>query len=223
MNKERILLHLNATITKHMTKLADGERSADTTLIVGNGTYNGIYFPTEELEKAFLSFQGVPINLDHSDDKVGDIVGYIDKPCMDGDKLMATSVLDPDTSKFKVANGYVRSRFNAGKIPNVSIGVWLDRVEEPLSKHSDDTRLVARNIGADHLGIVVHGACNPDDGCGIGINDMSDEKIVDWVFNDVALNDDEYDNIDVDLTTTMLKEEIKREKLKKQINDELNK
>ena len=85
------------------------------TILVGDGIYNGIFFPTEELEKAYMSWDKVPINLNHSDDKIEDIVGFVDNPTFDGNKISITPVLDEDTVKYQAALGFIKSRLRAGR------------------------------------------------------------------------------------------------------------
>ena len=202
--EKRELMRLSVQIEQKKIKLEDGStQDSDAVLIVGGGTYNGIHFPTEELERAVSSFQGVPINLDHSDDKVGDVVGYISSPFMDGNKLRAKTVLSPETEKYKTALGFIKSRKDAGDVANVSVGVWLERAEEEFQ---GGTRIIAKNISADHLALVVHGACNPDDGCGIGLAET------------VTVNDEVWET-DLELKISELQEQIKKEQLKKQIMD----
>lgn len=218
MKKERVLLHLSTQLQPtQLTKLGEGDISLDTTMIVGDGKYNGIFFPAEELEKSYMSFDGVPININHSDDKIEDIVGYVKEPYMEGNKLKARTIFDSNTSKYDAAMGYVQSRFDAGDYPNVSIGVWLDRVEEPLSEDSKERRLTARNLKADHLAIVVHGACNPNDGCGIGL-EWKPQIPIDRITLTINSDTEDYPT-----KINNLMNEIEIEKLKKQIIIERNK
>ena len=225
MNKDRVLLHLSASLGSYKKVGLSSETSSDdedtynTIMMVGNGVYNGIYFPTEELEKAFMSFNGVPVNLNHSDDKIEDIVGYVKDAGIDGDKLYASVVLSKDTAKYNAAKGYIKSRKDANSTPNVSIGVYVDRVEEPISKNSDEMRLVARNLDADHLAIVVHGACNPQHGCGIGIDTMSTTGDS-FTFSHDSETVWESPSHEEDIEWREMELKIKKEKLKKEILEE---
>ena len=173
INRDRVMLHLSANLhCFYDLEQKEYPVSIDKcTMLVGDSFFNGVFFPVEELEKAYQSWDKVPINLNHSDNNVEDIVGYVDSPYFDGNSIKATPVFDENTVKYNVAMGYIKSRLNAGRIPNVSVGVWLDRVEEKMD--DGEIRLTARNIEADHLALVVHGACNPNDGCGIGLSDNS--------------------------------------------------
>lgn len=180
-NKKRILLHFDAKLkcSYKLSENSDGELGDDIgidscTMLVGDGIYNGVRFPSSEIEKAYHTFSGKPINLNHSDDRVEDIVGYIKDVEYKDNKLTCKPVFNEDTAKYKEAIGFIKSRFDAGDIPNVSIGVWLDReIEE--NEETGEQEFVARELEGDHLALVVHGACNPSDGCGIGIG-LEQEK-----------------------------------------------
>lgn len=173
---ERVHLNLCANVFSPSNFVAETKNTDNldrATLIVGDGTYNGIYFPTEELEKAFTSWEHQPINLDHSD-KVEDEIGYIVDVQWDDvrKRVTAQPVLNPFMPKYDVAKGFIRSRFEAGKYPEGSIGVWLDKVYEDMGEGEED-RLTARNLEGDHYAIVTRGACSPEDGCGIGLSDIT--------------------------------------------------
>jgi hypothetical protein len=105
--------------------------------------------------------------MNHYDKEIEYIVGHLEDIQFDGTKITGKPVFDPETSKYKEVMGYIRSRFNAGDIPNVSIGAYGNRILEKDDDGND--RMTARNLEPDHLGIVVHGACNPETGCGIGL------------------------------------------------------
>lgn len=222
--KRKVLFHLNADFkgNRGFAQFAENDMSTtyDTTMIVGNGTYNGVYFPEEELQKAAESFLSVPINLDHSDDTVKDVVGYVSDVVYENGRLKSHTVFDKDTKEYDTAIGYIKSRQRAGDVPNVSIGVWLELEEEKLS--NDDTRLVARNLEGDHLALVVHGACNPDDGCGIGMTDLSQlGKYTYEPKGEITFIGDAYQivNPEDEITIDLNKEE--KEDLKKNIYKEL--
>lgn len=189
---ERVLLHLCAqlslkkpemdTLDKMVDHIGELDRS---TILVGEGVYNGIFFPSDEIEKSYLSWDRQPINLNHSD-AVEDIVGYVTEPMFDKvtKKFSVKPVLDPSTSKYGIANGYITSRFNAGSIPEISIGVWCskDFVEE---ERKDGATFIAKDLEGDHLALVTRGACSPKQGCGIGLNSYSfsvDVPITDYEF-----------------------------------------
>jgi len=171
--KDRVLLHLCADLNVGIDKLAEEKeyryRIDRSTILIGGGTYNGIYFPTDEITKVEQMWDKKPIVMNHEAMDVGKIVGYIKEPYMLENRMTVDPFLDPVTADYKKALGYVKTRFNAGDVPNVSVGVWTDRVLEEDEEGNE--RLTARNLEPDHLGLVVRGACNPEDGCGIGMSE----------------------------------------------------
>ena len=227
--KDRVLLHLCADLnSKSQGKgvLIFGNHELDTsTILVGDGTYNGIHFPLDEVQKVEALWDKKPIVMNHESDDIGRIVGYITEPKMEESKMTIKPVLDPVTADYKKANGYIQTRFNAGDIPNVSVGVWADRV---LERDEDgNKKMVARNLEPDHLGLVVHGACNPQDGCGIGMSEdkleykttlFLDEGIeVNYVSKEPnslyeQIGSNAYDDLEL-VRKDILKEQIKKEKL----------
>ena len=205
--------------TYSWTYNSDKKLSIDTsTIIVGDGVYNGVFFPKEELEKIYNFWDKLPININHNDETIEDIVGYIDEPKFDGMRITVKPILVPETSKYNAVMGYIKSRLQAGRVPNVSIGLWADRYEEELE---DGTmRSTARNLEPDHLAIVVQGACSPEDGCGIGLSHMSQIPVefdeIDDDTTNITLKNEDYIDLKVyeDIEKELLKEKIKKEKLK---------
>lgn len=110
------------------------------------------------------TFEGVPINLDHDADRVCSVVGYITQPRIVDNKLVGKAVFSPKTEKYQTVMGFISSRFSAGQIPNVSVGIWaeVEYDEEENVKH-------IHGGYADHLAIVTNGACDPKMGCGLGL------------------------------------------------------
>ena len=170
----RVLMHLCSSKLNFSTNLDKPEKyNIDrSTILVGDGTYNGVFFPAEEIEKAHLTWNKQPLNLDHSD-KVEDIVGYVTEAFYDKNtkKFSVKPIIDAQLPKSIIARGYINSRLDAGSIPEVSVGVWVGRVDESLEEGK--TRLTARNLMGDHLALVTRGACSPQDGCGIGLKNDS--------------------------------------------------
>jgi hypothetical protein len=131
-------------------------------LLVGDGTYNGLFVPADELRRAAPSMEKQPINIDHSA-LVEDEVGYVRQAGMFERALRGILVLNPDTTKFNTAKAYIQNRMAAGRPPEVSVGFFCD-VEE-----NNEGLLIARNIQFDHLALVTRGACSPENGCGVGM------------------------------------------------------
>jgi hypothetical protein len=136
-------------------------------MLVGDGTYNGLFVPTKELRKAAVSMDRQPLNLDHSY-LVADEIGYVIEPKMKAAALKGLLILNPETANYATAKGYIKNRFAAGKPPEVSVGFWCDVLDEEDEK--GDRRYVAQNIEFDHLALVTRGACSPADGAGVGLS-----------------------------------------------------
>lgn len=162
------LLFLSAQWVRNIIELKDEIHVKDTVAIVGDGTYNGIFFPAEEIEKAYKTMERQPFVLDHSD-KVEDEIGYVTDVKFKDGKLVLTPIIIEDTAKAEIAKGFIRSRFSANRLPEVSVGVWATLEED------EDGKKVARNLQFDHLALVTRGACSPSDGCGIGANFEKEE------------------------------------------------
>jgi hypothetical protein len=137
------------------------------TMLVGDGTYNGLYCPTDQVTSGSASMEKQPLNLNHSLD-VEDEVGFVHDVAMKGPALRGILTLNPETAKYAVAKAFIQNRMKAGKAPEVSVGFWCEVLEE----HDDETdsvRYVAQNIEFDHLALVSRGACSPADGAGVGL------------------------------------------------------
>jgi len=212
---ERVHLELCADLFKLKGKQNLSDNNMDferATLIIGDGTYNGMFFPAEELERAYHTWERQPINIDHSE-KIEDEVGFIKDIRYDPltKRVTGQPVINDYMPKANVAKGYMKNRFDAEKYPEGSVGVWIDRFFEDV-EGLDEKRLTARNLQGDHYSLVTRGACSPEEGCGIGLskNDtitISEHISVDNSYYDLA---DEYNKVEIDL----LKEKIKHEKLK---------
>lgn len=151
------------------------------TVIVGDGMYNGEYFPAEEIEKAFASMDRQPFNLDHSD-RVEDEIGYILEPVYSRDtkKMSVIPILNLNTAKGKAALSFIENRRKAGKTAEVSVGVWVTINKEKLNEDDEEEIPVCRDLEFDHLALVTRGACSPEHGAGIG---LSDNPIIPSNFN----------------------------------------
>lgn len=163
--KAEVLGEVGMDLAKKVA-LKPGKNEYPATFLVGDKTYQGLYFPAEEIEKAADTMAGQPVNLDHSF-RVEDEVGFVRHPSMFGKALRGLLVLSPGTHRFETAKTFIETRNAAEKPPEVSVGVLLDVEEEELP--DGETRFVARNLQFDHLALVVRGACGPGDGCGVGL------------------------------------------------------
>lgn len=91
---ERIQFSLNTVMSvnkKKLANLSEGDEIPldDTVAIVGDGIYKGVFFPTEEIEKAYKSMEGQPFVLDHSD-RVEDEIGFVKDVVFKDGKMVLT-------------------------------------------------------------------------------------------------------------------------------------
>lgn len=222
MKQKKILVQLSTPLSCHY-ELEEDDNSEfmidRCTMLVGDGTYNGMYFPASELEKCYKTFEGKPININHSDEKIEDIVGYLKDVDFKDGKITAVPVFDEETSKYDEAMGYIKSRVNAGDIPNVSVGIWLERRNDELE--NGDMRPTAYNCEGDHLALVVHGACNPESGCGIGLSTVDSSTFDTCTFSpvDYVIDSGEWGKVTLSAYTQddSLYEEVEKELIKEKI------
>ncbi len=115
-------------------------------------------------------------------------------------------VLNMDTPEANTTLQYIRNRVLAGTTAELSAGIYVTPVEEPLSKDKEETHIVCRDLSFDHGSNVSRGACSPQDGAGIGLHDKN---------TDTDNGDEPVDpNIIENLKKMILKEQIKAERLK---------
>ena len=174
-------------------------------IVTGNRTY----FPREEIEKTVHLWEGLPIVINHESEDIRTIVGHISNVELKGNNLTCQPVFEKDTVGYPVVEGYIKSRVNANDFPNVSVGLWADTEHE--SKNGIDGVRVLRNHDPDHLGVVVHGSCDPSKGCGIGLSEQKED------FVDLTVDHDEYvgkDSLYEDLKKEIIVEKIKLERNK---------
>lgn len=74
-----------------------------------------------------------------------------------------------------MAKGFIRARSAAGKVPEVSVRVWLS-LEYPKNEDEGELPPKAYDLEFDHLALVTRGACSPEDGCGIGMPAQRDKS-----------------------------------------------
>lgn len=174
----KIMRHLTAAgwnIPKELDMSTNaGINLVRSTVLVGDGTYNDEYFPANEIEKAFLSMDNQPFNLDHSD-MIKDEIGYIKNTLYDSEskKMSVQPIINGRLSNSKIAKDFIENRIEAGKVAEVSVGVYVTPVEEELAE--GETRIVCRDLEFDHLALVTRGACSPSDGAGIGLKEESND------------------------------------------------
>ena len=109
------------------------------------GTWNGLFYPREELKKFGEGLKGVPLMVDHSK-SVRDIVGEVLTSEYDESQraiIIEARVDDPELIKLILDK----------KVNGVSVGVFVERIRE-------NGRLVARDYDFAELSIVIVPACD---------------------------------------------------------------
>ena len=144
-------------------------RLPQSTMIVGNGIYNGFYHPDNELKSVYTMFKSQPFNANHGDE-INSEVGWLETPQRNGTKYSITPILNLNTPEGKNALAHIQNRMYAGKPAELSVGFWCTVTNEHV-KHGDidKTLPVCRDIEPDHCALVTRGACSPADGAGIGL------------------------------------------------------
>lgn len=124
--------------------LQEGTQLRITGIAISEGTWNGIFYPAEELEKAVKTLQGKPLRIDHSSSS-RDIVGKV---------IKAVYLPEKKWIEFEaiVTDKDIAQKLLDGLIDSVSVGVLLDKEEE-------DGKDVARNLEFKELSLVDDPAC----------------------------------------------------------------
>jgi len=136
--------------------------------LLAPGTFNGITFLAEEINTATVPAV-MPLTLNHSRD-VDDEVGFFKDVTKEDGKIRAVPVINLETTKGAVALGYVKNRMKAGLTPNLSVELWAT-IED-----GENGEQIARDIEIVKASFVDLGACNPADGCGVGLR--QNEEVV---------------------------------------------
>lgn len=168
------------------------------TMIVGDGVYNGYWHPNGELKKVFTMFGKQPFNVNHGDD-LNSEVGWLEQPQRDGNKYSAIPILNLNTPEGKNALNHIQNRMYAGKPAELSVGFWCTVSTEHVKFGDIDKNMpVCRDIEPDHCAVVTRGACGPGDGAGIGLNKnkniIEGKKMEDKKLNEEELNAKKIEN-----------------------------
>lgn len=147
----------------------DTVNSTRATVMVGDQFYHDIWFPVDELARGYLSLSNKPVKLNHTDDIEYEI-GYGRDPQFSDGKITIQPVIVPETKHASTALGWMKCRYDAGQVPEVSVEVWVDRKQEIVG---DREVTVARDLEFDGFALVSRGACSPESGCGIGMSTFS--------------------------------------------------
>lgn len=147
------------------------------TMIKGNGVYNGAWHPSDEFKKAYKTFDRQPANNNHSD-LIEDEVGWWEQVNYSEHRLTGIPIINLNTARGKTTYEYVRNRMLAGKPAELSVAFWCTESKETFEHDGIkyDDQLVVREIEGDHCAYVTRGACSPNDGAGIGLLSLKENK-----------------------------------------------
>lgn len=140
----RQLEHIHLSEFKIRQVLAEGSNLRISGIAISEGTWNGIFYPAEELEKSYLGLGNKPLRIDHST-STRDIVGKV---------IKSTWVVPKKWIEFEaiVTDGDIIQKLLNNLIESVSVGVLIDNVEENGVQ-------IARNLEFKELSLVDDPAC----------------------------------------------------------------
>ena len=113
-------------------------------IAITEGTWNGLFYPREELRKAARDLKGKPLMVDHSK-SVKDLVGRVTDAWFNE----AENAIEFEA---EIIDENIAKKVVEGLITGVSVGVIVDRVKE-------GSNLVARNYEFTELSLVLVPAC----------------------------------------------------------------
>jgi len=195
--------------------------------IIGDRFYKGKFLPAKELEKVYPKWKGTLHDINHMGTThlmglgvVSDIrffVGYQKNVTYDSKtKKVSMDIKGNEKTLYgKAWRGYVNLCEEAGKIPNVSIAFQgklgtmkaKDLPEDvnysDYGLKEDDIIEYIYDIRPQALSTVHSGACNDEDGCGIGIKNCETDKC--------DLSDEDYEKRRQELIKKLIEEEKKDE------------
>ena len=157
------------------------------TLLVGDGLYNNIWHPAEELAKSYRTMDRQPFVINHQEG-IEHEIGWMEDPIYDSEtkKLSAIPILNLNTQYGKTALEFIRNRLLAGKYPETSVSFWATETTESIEQLGGEEKLTAREWEFDHNALVSRGACSPEAGAGIGLmqnsqgGEMDKEDLAEW-------------------------------------------
>ncbi len=140
----RQLEHIHLSEFKIHQVLAEGSNLRISGIAISEGTWNSIFYPAEELEKAYIGLGNKPLRIDHST-STRDIVGKV---------IKSTWIVPKKWIEFEaiVTDGDIIQKLLNNLIESVSVGVLIDNVEENGVQ-------IARNLEFKELSLVDEPAC----------------------------------------------------------------
>jgi len=154
---------------------------------VHHGSYGPLLHRIEDLGRFPESWNGIPVVINHPQEDgtyisanypdVVDkqVVGRVYNTTVEGKKLKAEVWLNEN--KLSEVAPEILERIYAGEILEVSVGVYVEEEEVEGDYNGESYKAIARNHRPDHLAILSGcvGACSVADGCGLGVNQNSED------------------------------------------------
>jgi hypothetical protein len=150
-----------------------------------NGSKGPLYYPSDEIAKNYLAWNGMPIVLNHPTDNGNHVsardpkvldkfqIGQVFNSRINGKgKLQADAWFDVERTR--LVDRRVLANLEAGKPIELSTGLFTDNEPAPqgVTFNGKPYSEIARNYVPDHLAVLPDqtGACSIKDGCGIMVN-----------------------------------------------------
>lgn len=151
------------------------------------GSKGALYYPPEEIQINIDAWNGIPLTAGHPT-RNGNHVSARDPEVMDShgighvyntryqDKLVCQAWFDAE--KTKSIDERIYNLLNNGRQIELSTGLFTDNHPSAGTYNGRNYDFVARNYRPDHLAVLVDqkGACSISDGCGIGVNAVTDQE-----------------------------------------------
>lgn len=188
----KVYLQANDTYTVR-TEVSDGISYKVVPVVlmqegVHNGNHGPIYHSAEELGKVVDSWNGIPITVTHPQVEEAYVpanspeilqefgVGRVFNTFLDGKQLKAEAWLE-ETKITEYEN--LNDRVDNGEIVEVSVGVYSDEVEQEGVWNDENFTAIAVNHIPEHLALLPNetGACSVADGCGLRVNNKSNNEV----------------------------------------------
>lgn len=153
---------------------------------VHSGSAGPLFHSAQTLAQSIDKWKGKPVTIDHpeqdgtfisaknADQKV--VVGFVKEAYFEDNKLKGHILLDQE----KLRENYpdVLDMILNSTPMDVSIGVFTEEIEKAGVWNGEEYRAIAVNHQPDHLALLpnMEGACNWNDGCGLRVNNKSNNK-----------------------------------------------
>jgi len=158
-----------------------------------NGSKGPLYYPLDEISRNADAWNAIPIVLNHPTDDNGNPCSARSPKVLEkfgmghvfnvevNDRLVAEGWFDIKRTKRISPSTY--NKLLKGEVEELSTGLFTDNIpvknrDEAFFNGKSYTH-IARNYRPDHLAILpnTRGACSVNDGCGVNVNEASEEDL----------------------------------------------